>query len=199
MSEAELPGPSDKPGDDNDSGSEVPMLPPIPERFAVNDASSANWVIRKIAEARAYSAHVQCWAAAEMRRAENEERYLMQRFGAQLESWARQHLQDTGSRRRSIPLPSGTIGFRSSASRLEIADQTALLNWCRSNLIAAVVVELKARGTDALNLSAWRTTHCPSAIAVESVMKWVVDEHFRATGECPSGTQNVVGEKFFIK
>jgi len=82
---------------------------------------------------------------------------------------------------------------------LEIADQTALLNWCRANLTAAVVVELKASGADALNLSAWRTTHCPSAVATESVMKSVVDAHFHTTGECPAGTQNVVGEKFFIR
>jgi hypothetical protein len=197
MSEAESPDRSD-PACDGDSG-EAPTLPPIPERFAVNDVSSANWVIRKIAEARTYAEHVQSWAAAEIRRAENEERYLMQRFGAQLETWARQHLQDTGSRRRSIPLPGGTIGFRSAASRLEIADQTALLNWCRENLTAAIVVELKASGTDALTLTAWRATHCPSAIAAESVMKSVVDEHFRATGECPAGTQHVVGERFFIK
>ncbi|HEY8747350.1 MAG TPA: host-nuclease inhibitor Gam family protein [Tepidisphaeraceae bacterium] len=198
MNESELPNPSPKAGDD-ENGNDVPALPQIPQWFAVNDTSSANWVLRKIAESRAYAENVQSWAAAEIRRAENEERFLMQRFGAQLESWARQHLQDTGSRRRSIPLPSGTIGFRSAASRLEIADQTALLNWCRANLTAAVVVELKASGADALNLSAWRTTHCPSAVATESVMKSVVDAHFHTTGECPAGTQNVVGEKFFIR
>ena len=69
-----------------------PPTAAAPEAFRVCDEASANWVVRRIAEARKYAEHVEAWAATELRRAEREERFLLERFGPQLEAWARERL-----------------------------------------------------------------------------------------------------------
>lgn len=173
--------------------------PPVPQGFTIHDASSASWVVRKVVEARAYADRVRAWGAAEVRRAENEERYFMQRFGGQLEGWAREYLQSSGSRRRSIPLPSGTVGFRGAAARLVMADEAVVLDWCRRHLPDAVAIEIDVKGAAATVLRTWLRDHCTSATTVERVLKCVLDKHFQKTGECPAGAECATGEKFFVK
>src|SRR5262245_39432301 len=82
---------------------------PIEESFSVHDSASANWVLRKINEARAYSLHVEQWARAELRRAEREEAFLLHRFGDQLESWVRSQIAQRHDGRKSIFLPAGCV------------------------------------------------------------------------------------------
>jgi hypothetical protein len=59
------------------------IIPPLsaevapPDTFVVNDAMSANWLLRKIVEARAYAKHVKEWANGELRRAEREEMFFI--------------------------------------------------------------------------------------------------------------------------
>ena len=45
--------------------------------FEINDERGANWVVRKVIEARQYAEHVEQWAAAEITRAQAEERRLL--------------------------------------------------------------------------------------------------------------------------
>lgn len=111
----------------DDADAPEPIAPAVPEGFGVQNASSANWVVRKIAECRAYGTHVRTWAAAEIRRAEHEERFFFMRYGAQMEAWAREYLRISNGGRRSIPLPSGTIGFRAISPHLIVNDETKLL------------------------------------------------------------------------
>jgi hypothetical protein len=174
-------------------------LPIIPEAFSIHNASSANWLARKIIDARHYSTHIQTWAAAETRRAEMEERFFLQRFGSQLECWTRHQLLATQSRRRSIALPAGTVGFRSLAARPMIVDEAILLGWCAMHLPRAISVEVQAMGCEAARLRGWARQNCPSATITVSVVKSVLDEHFRQSGECPDGTECASGEKFFVK
>src|SRR5688500_12514301 len=61
----------------------------VPERFVIDDAEKASWAVRKIVEARAYGERVQQWCERELRRAEREEEWLLRRFGAELEAWAK--------------------------------------------------------------------------------------------------------------
>lgn len=144
-----------------------------PDSFAVRDAASANWVVRKVVEARRYAEHVQAWAAAEVRRAEREEAFLMRRFGTQLEEWARRQVQTQHDGRKSVALPAGAVGFRCGRSRLIVADESALLAWCRTNLPQAVKT-------------------------VQSVAKSTVAEYVKSTGECPSGTELGGGGEHFM-
>ena len=152
---------------------EQELPPSAPESFAVHDASSANWLVRKIVEARAYAEHVKQWAAMEVRRAEREERFFLERFGAQLEAWARPQISD--SRRKSLKLPAGTVGFRTEPVHLEVKDETKLMAWCQHNL--------------------------PDAIRVQTqVLKSLVNDHVEKTGECPDGADLTGGgERFFVR
>lgn len=190
----------------NENGSEMdnaetpePIAPAVPEAFRVHNVSSANWLVRRIVESRAYGTHVRTWAAAEIRRAENEERFFFQRFGPQLEAWAREYLRISNGHRRSIPLPSGTIGFRAVAAHLIVTDETKLLAWCHMHLPTAISVEVRVAGSDARRLIDWLRHNCPKAEFEQNTVKSLVDDHFRATGECPMGTECATGERFFVK
>jgi hypothetical protein len=143
-------------------------------RFRVHDAATANWVVRKIVEARTYAARVKAWAELEQRRAQREEEFLLRRFGAELEEWVRQQIAHQHDGRRSVNLPAGSVGFRTEPNRLAITDEQRLLVWCRTNL--------------------------PSAIRViESIPKTPLMDHIKLTGECPDGAEiQGSGEKFHI-
>jgi len=147
--------------------------PEMPEAFEVRDSSSANWLVRKILEARAYAASVKEWAALEIRRAEREEKFLIDHYGHQLESWARQQIN--GSRRKSIKLPAGAVGFRTESTKLDTLDEDKLVKWCRRSLPAALQIQ----------------TH---------VLKSVIKEHLEKTGECPDGAEiGGGGQRFYIR
>ncbi len=45
---------------------ENPPASAPPPAFEVHDAGSANWVVRKIVEARTYAKRIEAWAAAEI-------------------------------------------------------------------------------------------------------------------------------------
>lgn len=175
-------------------------LPPsVPDAFAVRDAASANWVVRKIVESRCYGDHVRAWAAAEIRRAERDEQFFLQRYGGQLEAWARAEIVARGANRRSVGLPAGTIGFRRERPHLVIQSVAALMNWCRTNLIDAFIVEIKTFGVEAEQLRRWQREHCPHAKVSEELAKSVLEQHVRNTGECPDGAEIAVTENFFVK
>src|SRR5688572_33032791 len=57
------------------------------EPFAVRDAATANWLVRKVKELRAYAAHVKVWAERELRVARRDEKFLLARYGPQLQAW----------------------------------------------------------------------------------------------------------------
>ena len=146
----------------------------VDDAFHVHDAASANWVVRKITEARTYSARVKAWAELEQRRAQREEEFLLHRFGGELEAWARKQVTQQHDGRRSVNLPAGCVGFRIEPSRLAISDEKRLLAWCRAYL--------------------------PSAIrTIESVPKTPLMEHIKLTGEVPEGAElQGGGERFCI-
>jgi hypothetical protein len=144
----------------------------VEEGFHVHDAASANWVVRKVVEARQYAERVRAWAEAELRRAKREEEYFMFRFGAQLEQWARAQIAVTRPHRNSVALPAGKIGFRLQPLRLNIVDEPKVLEWCKRNAPAAVVTS-------------------------ERILKTAIMTHFTATGETPDGATIVGGAHGF--
>lgn len=144
----------------------------VEDGFHVHDAETANWVVRKIVEARQYARHVKAWAEMELHRAGRDEQFLLHRFGAELEAWARQQIDRQHDHRQSTNLPSGCIGFRTEPIRLAVTDEQRLLAWCRINLPSAIRV-------------------------VESVAKTPLMQHVKLTGECPDGTELQGGGKRF--
>ncbi len=147
----------------------------VDESFHVRDEGSANWVLRKIIEARAYREHVAKWAAAETVRAERQEAFLLHRFGSELESWAREQIGKQHGRRRSLALPAGILGFRQEPMKLLVLDERALVGWCRAHLPVAIK-------------------------ATESLLKSEIQSYIKQSGEVPAGAEIGGGsERFFIK
>jgi phage host-nuclease inhibitor protein Gam len=146
----------------------------VHEAFAVRDAESANWVIRKIGDSRLYALRVKAWAAAELRRAERQEQFFMMRYGKQLEDWARQQIEQQHDCRRSVSLPAGNVGFRAEPTRLSVVDEAKLL--------------------------AWAKRHLPSALrTIETIAKTTLTDHLKATGEVADGAEFVGGtERFYV-
>jgi hypothetical protein len=124
---------------------EMPGIPSFSnggeQPFLIDSAERANWLVRRIVDARAYGERVRAWAVKEQRRAEREERQLLYLFEAQLERWARQQLAALKSRRKSIHLPAGVIGFRRVRAKLVIEDVEKVLSWARQNYREAVVLK----------------------------------------------------------
>ena len=163
------------PRDGIDASSINDNTPAVPESFAVRDPATANWLVRKVVEARAYAGRVAEWAEREIRRAQRDEQFLLDRYGGELEEWARRQLNQEKGRRKSVALPAGTVGFRTKPPRLAVTDEDELLRWCKAHLPAAVAT-------------------------VERVLRSAVREHIAATGELPQGAEVAHGgEKFFVK
>jgi phage host-nuclease inhibitor protein Gam len=152
--------PCDEDASDEIAGSDAPDStdPDVPEQFVVQDSESANWVIRKINEARAYRKAVASYAAREMKRAEREEEFFLFRFERQLRDWAASEVAKLKGRRKTINLPAGSLSFRHAGPSLVIDDDQAVIEWARIS--------------------------CPRAVQIsERLSRSIVKEHFAATGE----------------
>lgn len=163
--------------EDQDRQEELDDLKPAADAFHVHDDKTAAWVIRKIVEERAHRQRVEDWHLAELRRSERRERFLLHRFGGELEAWARQQLTQQHGNRRSIHLPSGTIGFRTEPLKVEVKDETTLVAWCREHLPSAI-----------------------KTVKTFSILKSEIASHIKTSGECPDGAELAGGkDKFYIK
>lgn len=141
----------------------------------MRDEATANWVVRKIIEARAYAERVKAYAERELKRTQRQEQFFLKQYGPELEAWARQQIAQRGGRLKQVRLPAGAVGYRAAGARLTVADDDLLLEWCRVHLPDAVV----------------RT---------ERVIKSLVNDHLRRTGECPDGADIVpAADRFYVK
>jgi phage host-nuclease inhibitor protein Gam len=148
------------------------LLPADKLAFAINDAASASWVVRKIVEARARQERIKAWAAAELKAARREEEFFLRRFGPELEAWAAENLH---GQKKTLRLPDGTLGYRRKGLLLNIEDKEATLEWCRGNLPEAVRVR-------------------------EDVLKTPLNEWVKETGEVPPGCEiKPGGDEFYVR
>jgi hypothetical protein len=150
------------------------MVPPV---FQVDSPEAANWLVRKVVEAREYRRRVNVWAEAEASRAEKEEAHLMRLFGNQLEQWVAHELLLLGRKRRSLDLPAGRVGFRTTPMSLSVMEEPSVIAWAKLNCPAAVVTS-----------------------TVERLLKTPLTEYLQNTGDAPPSTQvEPSRDKFFIK
>ena len=118
--------------------------PVVAEGFSVRDEASANWVVRRVIEARAYAERVEDWAEREVRRAKRDEAFFLGRYGHELEVWLRQRLAQE-HRRRSIDLPAGTVGYRRQPPKLVILDEPEVIAWAEMACPDAVETVTRTR------------------------------------------------------
>ena len=144
--------------------------------FCIDNPERANWLVRRVLEARAYGDRVRTWAEQEQNRADRDEARMMYLFGRQLQDWATQELAGQHGQRKSINLPAGIIGFRQTVMQLRIDNQPAVMEWARERLPEAIIIK-------------------------ESLSKAAINEHFAATGEIPDAgiTVEPAQEKFYIR
>lgn len=150
--------------------------PAIPEQFQVHDDASANWLVRKIVEARTYAKRCGEWCAREQARAQRDEEFLMFRFGQQLIEHARRKIIEQGGRRKSVNLPAGVVGFRREAPKLLVDDEAAVIAWAKLNNPELVKI-------------------------VEHLSKSGLNQHLEETGEVPDVGVHIEPEreKFYIR
>ena len=150
------------------------VLPSVKDdRFGITNEKDATWAAGKIAAAqneierrRAQCAEYVADAEANLERM----RYL---FETPLRGYAEGVLGD--GKKRSLKLPSGTIGFRSIRPKLEIADEAEVIAWA-----------------DAIGNECART--------VRIVQKTALNEHWEKSGEVPPGCSVVPAEdRFYVK
>lgn len=159
-----------------DAETDVEILRSLPKQFEVTDDKTANWLVKRIMQSRAYALRVKEWAEQEMRRAAREEQTLLFLYGRQIESWAKDEIGRFSGRRKSISLPGGTIGFRTAPTRLVVDDEAAVIAWARQNLPVAV-------------------------LTVEKLSKTTLNEYAEKTGVIPDAGVHVEpqADRFFIR
>lgn len=147
---------------------------PDKPRFEVRDMSSANWVLRHLADCDAKEAAVNAMVDAEVEalhmRAErilgpirNKREFFEQAYSAQLEEWARGQVE--GQKSKSIKLLHGDIGFRKSPDKLVIDDEVKAIAWAESECPEAIKRSLLLNPAKKQLLQ-----QCPNTKALADVM-----------------------------
>lgn len=132
---------------DSETG-EVLGLAHAESEFHVTDRTSAEWVLDKIGQNEAaltaieqrraaVNANLDRQADAVRRRAA----WLDARFGGELRTWANEQLAT--SKRKSIQLDFGKIGFRTTKGSVKVQDAVAAVAWLKERWPCAVQMEPK--------------------------------------------------------
>ncbi|MGI4788797.1 MAG: hypothetical protein ACRYFS_08100 [Janthinobacterium lividum] len=105
-----------------------------PAAFVPTDAAGVDWVLGKMADARAQRIreNAELMARAEERSAEA----LEWKYGAALQTWLRAEL--AGTAKKSKRLFHGVLGYRQKPAGVSVTDPAAALSWAKENLPAAV-------------------------------------------------------------
>lgn len=122
------------------------------ERFAVTDDKSANWVLRKLAECDAAEAEITDMMAAEIKAITDRVEKLLKPivrnrqfftdiYEPQLKAWAALKLKD--SKKRSVALIHGVVGFRAGRESLVVDDEEAAIANLKEYLPDCVRITIK--------------------------------------------------------
>ena len=107
------------------------------DTFTPDTAEKANWVLGKMADARARAARIRENAEMMARAEDREADALEWRFGPALQTFLRAEV--AGGKRKSVRLYNGVLGYRQKPVALQVTDPAAALEWARVNLPVAVV------------------------------------------------------------
>jgi phage host-nuclease inhibitor protein Gam len=141
------------------------------DAFMPDTADKADWVLGKIADARARAARIRENMELMAREADREAEGLHWRFGAALQTFLRAELE--GGKKKSLRLPNGVLGYRTKPAGVSVTDPAAALAWARENLPGAVL---------------------------EALDKKALTEALLATGEAlPFAALNAAEETFYIR
>jgi len=137
----------------NELGEVVGMTSQPKPEFHVEDAESADWVLKKICDAESEAARIQLVLASVKERLETEVKaqlrraeYLKYRFGGELEHFAKENLPSGKKTWKGVW---GEVSFRTTKPRLDIVDEARAIEWAKSSSDCATAVKV----TEKLNKS----------------------------------------------
>jgi phage host-nuclease inhibitor protein Gam len=133
----------------------------IKPEFAIVDLNSATWAVGKMTALDSKESIVKAQYKAMMDDIENDRKFLMARFGAQLMTWT---LENAKKGAKSVKLLTGTVSVRTVPEAFFIADEDKFLEWALEHLPEV----LKEK-------------------TVTHIDKKAVEEYFKKTGEVPDG------------
>lgn len=167
------------------------------ERFSVTDFKSASWVAQKIKACRAYVEDVKKWAKAEERKAQQAEEFYLSAYGGQLKELAQNTLAD--AKKKYLDLPGARIQLRKQPVKLVIEDEEVALSWaqdhCRDALTHTALIDLRNASPEQLDELTALLERFNMGMRVEmSLAKSELNNHFKNTGEVPSGCRVEGGE-----
>ena len=94
-----------------------------PDGFTPDTPAKVDWVLGKIADARARAARIRENAEKMARSEEREAEHLLWQFGPALQAFAR--AQTEGTRKKSVQLHHGVLGFRTKPAGVDYDPDTA--------------------------------------------------------------------------
>lgn len=118
-----------------------------PEAFCPADAGGVDWVLGKVAAARAEAKLLRENMEAMARACERKAEALEWKYGGAIQTYLQAEL--AGGKGKSKRLPHGVIGYRTKPAGVAVTDPAAALAWTLAHLPAALRVDKKALG-DAL-------------------------------------------------
>lgn len=109
------------------------------EAFVPNTKDKVDWVLGRIADRRARAARIRENAEKIARQEEAEAESLIWRFGPALQAFCR--AQTDGTKRKSLRLLNGVMGFRMKPAGVTIIDLPDGLAWAEANLPSCLRVD----------------------------------------------------------
>lgn len=106
------------------------------ERFTIDSAERADWLLKKLMHLDAEKATVEAMAAQRIEELEADRNRLLARFGGELENWARTEAETR--RRQTVTLSYGSVSFRKVASRLTVTSEADAITTARAVLPQAI-------------------------------------------------------------
>lgn len=113
---------------------------PEGQPFMVTDRKSAEWALRKIASKQAEIDLVRDQAADMLRSLQSDLDSFNGRYAAQLEAWAREALEATGGKSRTVKTLCGNLSFRTVPARLVVESEEDALQTAKLVCPQAVAV-----------------------------------------------------------
>ena len=110
-----------------------------PAAFVPTDAAGVDWVLGKMADARARAARIRENAEKMARAEERQAEMLEWKYGADLRRYANNCL--AGGKKKSLRLYNGQIGFRTKPESVTITDEAGALAWVKTYLPGSAIIE----------------------------------------------------------
>ena len=171
------------------------------ERTADN-AWIVEWYLKKLGQIESTRAAISARYNEILHNLESEAKQLEYRYGYEFKQESEKLLAKE-TKKRSVKLLTGTVGYRSTADKLEIEDQGKALLWARRNLIESQGVTGLIGALDKEKAIAALVESRGAAFTLFLATKLnlgPLTEHFKTTGEVPGGCVLVDGgDKFYAK